>query len=370
MNRKTRKWYVSFIALALLTCCQNSRDDSDYFNGEIKYIEDSIKSVKKVTLKAVSLNGAYYGYMAVYDSLMIFMNPKLPAYFFHIFNVDTGEEIGSFCRKGGGPDEMISVGSVSRFFKEEGDLKSLLFAPNEGKLLIWNISRSVEQRTTVVDTVISYNPKDKNGNVQYKDILYEGKDMLFAKRTSSPLSEREATTPFYEQRTVYSDKLLRKYTVYKKDTITVPQDAAIIPEAFYSSNDALKPDGSKIVLAMGKLPQLNVLDTHTGEVIGYRMKGGPDFSLFETKMDAWKAYYIRTQADDNFIYTSWWGKEPWGRNETPSINTILMLDWHGNLINEFITDQPVHEIWLDQVRNRLYTTNMITDEVFYLDLNE
>jgi DNA-binding beta-propeller fold protein YncE len=83
-----------------------------------------------------------------------------------------------------------------------------------------------------------------------------------------------------------------------------------------------------------------------------------------------KSYYIRIQADDNFIYTSRWGKEPWGRNEIPPINTILMLDWQGNLINEFITDQPVHEIWLDQVRNRLYTTNMATDEVFYLDLNQ
>jgi hypothetical protein len=221
-----------------------------------------------------------------------------------------------------------------------------------------------------MDTVISYNPRDENGNVRYKDILYQGKDMLLANRASSPLNEREATTPFYEQRTMYSDKLLRKYTVYKKDTVTVPKDAALIPEAFFSSNDALKPDGSKIVLAMSKLPQLNVLDTHTGKVAGYRMKDGPGFSLFETGMNGWKAYYIRVQADDNFIYASWWGKEPWGINEIPPINTLLMLDWQGNLINEFIMDQPVHEIRLDPVRNRLYTTNMATDEVFYLDLNE
>jgi hypothetical protein len=368
MNNSS-KIIVFTLAIAIFTCFHKS-GGSDYFNGEIKYIEESAKGVKKVTLKAVLLNGANYGYMSVYDSLMIFMNPKLPDYFFRIFNVDTGEEIGSFCRKGGGPGELISVSPVFRFFKENGDLKTLLFASNESKLLTWNISRSVEQGTTVIDTVVSYNPRNENGNVQYKEIFYQSKDTLLVDRVSLPLNEREATTPFYEQRTMYSDKLLRKYTVYKKNTITVSNDAAIIPEAFYSSNDALKPDGSKIVQAMSNIPQLNILDIHTGEVAGYRMKGGPDFSLFETGMDARKSYYIRIQADDNFIYTSWWGKEPWGMNVIPPINTIHMLDWRGNLINEFITDHPIHEIWLDQVRNRLYSTNMTTGEVFYLDLSE
>ncbi|MDR1115065.1 MAG: TolB-like 6-bladed beta-propeller domain-containing protein [Tannerella sp.] len=363
---------IAFTLMIAIFTSFHKNGDSDYFNGEIKYIEENAKGIKKVTLKAVLLNGANYGYMSVYDSLMIFMNPKLPDYFFHIFNVDTGEEIGSFCRRGGGPGELFSVNPVFQFFKENGDLKTLLFASNESKLSVWNISRSVEQRTTVMDTVISYNPGDKNGNVQYKEIFYQSKDTLLADRVSSPLNDRESTTPFYEQRTMYTDKLLRKYAVYKKNTIIAPQDAAIISESFLSSNDAFKPDGSKIVQAMSNIPQLNILDAHTGEVVGYRMKGGPDFSLFETEMNFRKVYYIRIQADDNFIYTSWWGKEPWAeeRNEIPSINTIHMLDWHGNLINEFITDQPVHEIWLDQVRNRLYTTNMATDKVFYLDLNE
>jgi hypothetical protein len=362
------KIIVCLLALVSFADCHMT-DDSDYFNGEIRSIEDSVKSVKRVTLEAVSLNGAYYGYIAVYDSLIIFMNPKLPDYHFHIFNVDTGEELGSFCNKGEGPEEMIAVDPIFRFFKQGGDLKTLLYASNEKKLFVWNISRSVGKRITVIDTVISYNPSDKNGTTLHS-IFYQGEDTLLIKRASSPVNEREATTPFYEQRTMYSDKLLRNYTLYKKNTIIASEDAVIMPEVLLSSNDALRTDGTKAVQAMVRIPQLNILDLYTGEVVGYRMKGGPGFPFFETKMTVRKSYYIRTQADDNFIYASWWGKEPWGRNEFPSVNTIHMLDWHGNLIHEFTTDHPIHELWLDHVRNRLYATNMATDEVFYLVLNE
>ena len=54
----------------------------------------------------------------------------------------------------------------------------------------------------------------------------------------------------------------------------------------------------------------------------------------------------------------------------PFINTIHVFDWNGCLLYELISDHPIHEIWLDYVRNRLYTTNMDTDEVFYINLEK
>ena len=62
---------------------------------------------------------------------MFFMNPKLPDRFYNIFNINTGEEIGTFCNKGGGPEEATAVGPISQFFERENELKTLLFAPNE-----------------------------------------------------------------------------------------------------------------------------------------------------------------------------------------------------------------------------------------------
>ncbi len=74
-------------ALNVCIGCHEKHDDSLFFNGEIQTIKDSGKETKKVALKPVFLDGTNFGYIAVYDSLMFFMNPKLPDRFYNIFNI-------------------------------------------------------------------------------------------------------------------------------------------------------------------------------------------------------------------------------------------------------------------------------------------
>ena len=357
---------VHLLLLNVFFCCHKNADNT-YFLGDIKYIEDVAKEIH-VTLKEVPLNGANYGIIAVYDSLMIFWNPKLQYMFFNIFNLDTGKEIGSFCGKGGGPNEMFGVSPIYQFFEENNDLKTLIFAANENKIFIWNISQSIKCGFTVIDTIIPYNSKNEYGVVAYNYMFYKNGDSLFTHTPTFALNEEEASLSYYQKRTLYSDTLLQKYNIYKKSVRN--GKATMIPEFFFASNDAIKPDGSKIAQAMGYLSQINILDTNTGDIIGYRMKNTPDFSFFETRMTLRKTYYTRIQASNKYIYAPYWGKEPLGLREIPLINNIHVFNWNGKLLYKFIVDFSVGEIWLDEIRNRLYITNNILDDVFYLDLNE
>ena len=50
---------------------------------------------------------------------MFFLNSKLPDRFYNIFNINTGEEIGTFCNKGGGPEEAAAFGPIFNFLKKE-----------------------------------------------------------------------------------------------------------------------------------------------------------------------------------------------------------------------------------------------------------
>lgn len=102
---------------------------------------------------------------------------------------------------------------------------------------------------------------------------------LIAELQSFPLSDEEATLPIYQKRTFDTNKLLESYSSYKKSIKN--SEASILPESFFYSNDAFKPDRTKVVQAMVNLPQLNILDVETGQTVGYRMKGGPDFTIFE-----------------------------------------------------------------------------------------
>ena len=74
------------LALILKICVScHENDDTAYFNGKIQTIEDSIKDTKKATLKILPLDGANFGWLSTYDSLMFFtrmmplnrMEPKL-----------------------------------------------------------------------------------------------------------------------------------------------------------------------------------------------------------------------------------------------------------------------------------------------------
>ena len=357
---------LSFV-LILSTCIScHKNDDSTYFNGEIRSFE-VLKDIKRVGLKSVSLSGANYGWLSVYDSLMIFRNPKLADCFFSVFNVDTGEELGTFCNKGGGPDELADCHKIFNFFKEGNELKSLLLGIYEEKLLIWNITKSVKQGTTVIDSIIPYVAEKANKGAPYSSFFYQRENALLAKVQSFSLGGGNATLPFYQKRTIDTNKLLENYSIYKKSVKN--SNASTMVQTFYSSNDVCKPDGTKIVQAMLYLPQLNILNVETGQVVGCRMKGGPDFSIFENEEDINNVYYIGVQADDNYIYTLYWGKETWGRFDIPYVNTIHIFDWEGNFVQAVETDRGLDAMWIDPIRNRLYVTSPKVDDVFYLDLN-
>jgi len=238
---------------------------------------------------------------------------------------------------------------------------------NEKEIFLWNISQSVEKGITVYDTIVSY---DKN---RYFFLFYQPEDILFVNRPSDILNVEEATTPFYEKRSINTQEIIQDYRIYKQPSLR-NRNVAKLEYSFYTW-DVIKPDGSKIAQAMRHLPQINILDTNTGDIVGYRIKNGTDFSFLEndTDIQSMNVYYFNIHADDNYIYAIYWGKEMWKDrigDESPFFNIIHVFDWRGKHLYELITDRSFLRIWLDQVRNRLYTINMNTDEIYYLDLDE
>ena len=172
--------------------------------------------------------------------------------------------------------------------------------------------------------------------------------------------------PYFQKRTIYTDELLQEYPIYKTEKI----QAEKVP--LLATWDVIKPDGSKVVQVMKYLPQINILDVHTGNIICYRMKNHTAFSLLKSDFlpENKEIYYDSVHADDNYIYASYWGKYLGDSYTSHASNFIHVFDWHGKQLYELITDRVFTYIWLDPVRNRLYTTDLETDEVFYLDMTE
>lgn len=365
MIMNLRNLFILISFFTVLVSCRNNQADKEIFNGEIHYINDKQVADIDMAAKHVYLDGDYTGMIAVYDSLLMCWEPRYQGFFLNLFNVDTGKNIGYFCPKGKGPNEFSNINPVYQLFRKDGDIMTV-FCADSKYLVFWNVTESLRMNETVYDTII------QNKREAGLFFFYMPDNSLLNLRAAEFTSIGESTTPYYERYSLEKDEKVINIPIYKSEYVR--RNSVVEPVGrFFNTWDAIKPDGTKVVQAMSFLPQLNIIDTRIGKVDGYRIKGGPDYSLLETNMKALTRFYTSVQADDKYIYATYWGKKSWGggsETSMPEFDQIHVFDWNGNLLYRIKTDQSFFITWLDTKRNLLYTRDWNTDEIYYLDLKE
>ena len=202
------------------------------------------------------------------------------------------------------------------------------------------------------------------------NLFYQSDDTFLAMIKPLYFIEDDTPLPYYQKWRLPCETI-NDYHVYKKPEADDIHFDEAQKDRLYSF-DAIKPDGSKIVQAMKIVPQINIIDTKTGEIVFYRLANVSRVSLFDPKRDDGCVYYRSIQADDNYIYATYWGNT-WDvslGSKCPFVRIIHVFNWHGEMLYELKTDRTFFRIALDQVRNRLYTSEPDSDEIYYIDLNE
>lgn len=361
MTMKHNNILYALMFLVLLISCTDRHMDKELFNGEIRVLNDKDVICKEMNVKPVALDGVYSGMIAVYDSILICRDDKYPDFLYYLFNIDSGKEIGAFCRKGNGPDEFSFGSPVHQFHRKDGDLMTILQV-NQQRLAYWNLTKSLTKGEAVYDTIVP---------CMLGLFFFQMPDSsIFNVESAQYMNMQEAFPPYCELIRLSGNRDNQKIPVYKTDLVRGENEnyPAGTLLSFWS---AIKPDGSKLVQVMNYLPQLNIIDTHSGEVVAYRKKGGPGYSILQSEKKMVDRYYLCVQADDKYIYAPYWGKEQWdGHGSLPEFNEIHVFDWDGNLCYKLTTDRSFFNVSLDPVRNRLYTRDWNADDIYYLDLNE
>ena len=357
---------LGILLLLFINSCNNANVDNNYFKGDITEVNDLATSSDEVVLNVLELNGNNYGWPAVHDSLIIFFNPKLGEHFYQVFNIDTGNEIGHYCKRGNGPYEYSALGPIHQLFTENGDLKTLLFAPNESKIMTWNITKSISNKTTVIEKEYDYLWRKENAQICYDQIFRLNEDTILAELRSGLTYNGEISLPKYQKRTLLSNKLVERYTAYK--TVIDNDESLIIPEALLFSFDALKPDGTMLAQAMSHLPQLNIINLKNNNIKGIRTEQSDGFRRFEKKDVSIKNYFTRIQADDDKIYVAYLGEDISDSQTYALPKTIYIFNWEGELLNTIKLNEGIREMWFDTIRKILYITNPFTDNILYTKL--
>jgi hypothetical protein len=330
---------------------------------------DDVVKVEKVTPEEIKLDGPFWGVPTVCDSFIIFWNNKLTESFFQIFNLHTGAYIGDFVNQGGGPNEVYTVPYVFQVYDDGVSKTTLLNAPHEQKLLVWNISQSVKHGETIMDTVIPYKKDRETGVFNY---MFRLSDDTLVGRIQSDMLTMDgdlASTTYYHKRTVYSNQPAGDIRIYNHQSYK-NGDAQIPLIFYYASADCIKPDRTKIAQAMGYLCQINIIDLATGRVTGHRIKNTPDFSVFYSGRINIKQYYRRIQADDNYIYALYFGEVTDSRSSEKNYAHIIhVFDWNGNPVKKLDLGHPIREMAIDANNNALYFLEVEDDILYRCDLN-
>jgi hypothetical protein len=344
------KKMVFIISILLIFSC---KENIEIFKGDIVFVEVPA-SVDTLYGNELKLDGIYTGSVCVYDSLILFSSHKYPDYSIYVFNTKTGKQISSVVRKGDGADEFVTSG-----FSEQFQIDSRVC------LWIYDWSR---KKCVLVDLIDNSQREkiDISGLKTERDmpfgrifILNDSLLLTFNQGEDSFSEEKHLTPPLYRIFNYRTNKKITEYEAYN----SFKYNEQMPPQSCLFSLDRIKPDRTKLVMAMLYLHQINIMDIETGKINGYRFKNTPDFDIlrdgshFEGKL-----YYYYVCVDDDLIY---------GVIQNEKDTMVDVFDWHGNLIKRLILDKKMESVALDPVNKYLYILTIGEDdeEIYRYDVS-
>lgn len=363
---KQKKACFILYIFSLLSFSIACKKDKTYLNGNI-YIVNDINITDSIKGQKLDFEGIYFGVPTICDSIVLFFHPRLPDYQYYCFNIKTGKHIANFFPIGGGPEEFYSVTPIIQKYEEDGYIKSFFTAINEEKAGVFNITKSIEEKKTVLDTLFAFRWRDKSLN-PFLFVFQEDDNRVLAKQSAAKITQEgyNYSLPQFLRINIQENEIERKFDIFIHPINN--KKAKDYNKEFYQTYDIIKPDKSKIVMCMAMLAQINILDIETGKIEGFRISGTPNFDYLKGEIEDLKQFYCHMAADDEFIYALYLDKKYIEMKESANARIVHVFDWEGNIIRKLYLDNPVDVIDIDTENNLLYGFNFATEEFFQFSL--
>lgn len=351
---------VNLFLLACMICASCAQQGN--FRGKMSEFTES-DATKEVTPRVVKIDSLHSRTFVVVDSLAIFYETLTRSHSFQVFNINNGKEVGRYCPIGHGNGEYMALSPISAI-ENHGGLKTLLYAPNESKRMVWDITESIKQNTTVMSDIRDFSAKEGSSSSSISFMCGIGKDSVIVKLPATPIPNSEGIIPArYQIRKLSTNEVLSEIQLFENlENLDKIEGGVIMPGSFYSSFFSLKPDKSKFVETMMYLPQINIVDISTGKAHGYKLQNYPENTLEEKNFGKIMGYYVAAQSTDSNIFALFCGTTL--PNASDGFDILHVYDWDGNMINKVKLKNPVHSIWLDSKNSLLYGLNANENDLY------
>lgn len=324
-----------FSGISIVSC----QSDTEYFlNGGYSYVDDRVETCRIQGTEVPGSDGYDAIRIAICDTLGFFYSWKYPDGFVSVLHVETGEEFGVYCPKGRGPLETTGMSPIHDLRYERGMLRAEILDVHRQRLLVWNITESLDKGRTIYDTVSPMTTK-----TIYQWCSKIDNERYFTCSAAIPFEDiREVVAPKYAVVSLMDGRKEREYQLFRDSILAVTSLGKWLMPDFVAMEYDMKPDRSKVVMGMAHYPQINILDLDSGELHGYRYKA---LHSVTTARRIW--YYASVCCDDEHVYALYNAVDLSDFQSNTQSSVVHVFDWNGDLTQKLDLNGCFDQIYLD-----------------------
>ena len=324
LNPIMRNLVCILLCLCALMSCSWLHDcpEQEFFKFDLQRAEEDCACVD-LTLDVSDGHNVGGTDCIVIDSLVVSLSRD--EYLFHISDLESGELVGSFCRRGRAGNEPLSALPLSELYEKDGDLCADVCSFMNSKLFVWNVTQSIRQNKDVYNQIIDYSTWKDDGFGEMSWYRLPGNGILSCNPMQDAKSADVVAAPTYMIFNMEKGIKTREFDLFKfveKKTV----NPMFPSKVFLSGVDCISPSKDRLFVGMSYMPVYCILDIESGKAKGFKVDGMQSFSPYENR---W--HFADAQADDNFVYVLYSGGLMFSPDGTDLPGCLYVMDWGGSI---------------------------------------
>ena len=238
------------------------------------------------------------------------------------------------CHEGRGPGEFLAMAPSFDYFDGcLGVMDSFL-----GKYSYLNLKESLDSTRTIIDREFDL-PWDINSSHQIRSAYSFGNDSLLVyliTMASDPQSRKSLDVPEFLLFNLSTNEIVKTYKSYNPAPSRIREKPTMDLQLLYYSWQCMDSSRDRLCFAMLRMPQINILDIHSGSIRGFRFDDRPQFSCEKMYL-----YFMSVCSHGDMIYALYSGDEGMEASSLPtSPGTLYVFDWDGNIHEKYLLNAP------------------------------
>ena len=247
-----------------------------------------------------------------------------------------GTDLGHFCPRGRGPDEMLATNMSFELF----DGNAVMYDWMNCQYRELDVLRSVKEQVT------RYARSVRFSNAQDKPMLHPHRvagDRAILFDTASVMEADVLThEPCFSLYDLNTGDWMRDYACFHQIPMKRSKRMKFSQKALLMLDACMDDDRERMAFVMNLFPQCCVLDIESGETFGVRIKGKQKFSPQKEPF----THFLGIASSGDRIYALYHGESALANPPVVPCE-LYVFDWSGNIVGRFPLDRPYYSpsIW-------------------------